>query len=237
MPSEFPRTGYIGSLKAGIFGCVEEDRMKDASADLGDNARERSNRAQRGEEVSVEGRKPAGSGERVAREGVPLWPAAVALLAVGALYAAVAAELTPGPRLLVPVLVALLVAALMSAHAEGRRRLARRFALALAAMVTVAMRHPVVDVLAHPTGRIVGGRTEGDFHMDALYAEAAKIGTVLEIDGDPSRIDLHDVHARAAIAAGCSLSVASDAHSVGGSRTSSTASAWRRGRGSHPSVC
>jgi hypothetical protein len=69
---------------------------------------------------------------------VPRWPAAAALLAVGALYAAVSTELTPGPQLLVPVLVALLVAALMSAHVGGRRRLARRFALALVALVTVA---------------------------------------------------------------------------------------------------
>ena len=70
---------------------------------------------------------------------MPRWPAAAALLAVGALYAAVSTELTPGPQLLVPVLVALLVAALMSAHVGGRRRLARRFALALVALVTVAV--------------------------------------------------------------------------------------------------
>ena len=86
----------------------------------------------------------------------------------------------------------------------------------LTAHALSAMRHPLVDVLAHPTGRIVGGRTGGDFDMDALYAEAAKTGTVLEIDSDPSRVDLRDEHARAAIAAGCSLSVDSDAHSVGG---------------------
>jgi DNA polymerase (family 10) len=86
----------------------------------------------------------------------------------------------------------------------------------LTARALSAMRHPLVDVLAHPTGRIVGGRSGGDFHMDALYEEAAKTGTVLEIDGDPSRMDLRDEHARAAIAAGCYLSVDSDAHSVGG---------------------
>jgi DNA polymerase (family X) len=86
----------------------------------------------------------------------------------------------------------------------------------LTARALSAMRHPLVDVLAHPTGRIIGGRTGGGFDMGALYAEAAKTGTVLEIDGDPSRMDLRDEHARAAIAAGCTLSVDSDAHSVGG---------------------
>jgi DNA polymerase (family 10) len=85
----------------------------------------------------------------------------------------------------------------------------------LTARALSAIRHSLVDVLAHPTGRIVGGRSGGDFDVDALYAEAAKTGTVLEIDGDPSRMDLRDEHARAAIAAGCSLSVDSDAHSVG----------------------
>jgi DNA polymerase (family 10) len=86
----------------------------------------------------------------------------------------------------------------------------------LTARALSAMRHPLVDMLAHPTGRIVGGRSGGDFDMDALYAEAAKTGTVLEIDGDPSRMDLRDEHARAAITAGCSLTVDSDAHSIVG---------------------
>jgi DNA polymerase (family X) len=86
----------------------------------------------------------------------------------------------------------------------------------LTARALSAIGHPLVDVLAHPTGRIVSGRSGGDFDMDALYAEAAKSGTVLEIDGDPSRMDLRDEHARLAIAAGCTLSVESDAHSVGG---------------------
>lgn len=79
-----------------------------------------------------------------------------------------------------------------------------------------AIRHPLVDVLAHPTGRIVGGRAGGDFNLDALYLEAARTGTVLEIDGAPERMDLRDVHARAAVAAGCTVSVDSDAHGVEG---------------------
>jgi len=52
--------------------------------------------------------------------------------------------------------------------------------------------------------------------MDILYAEAARTGTALEIDGDPARLDLRDTHARAAIAAGCTLSIDSDAHSAEG---------------------
>jgi DNA polymerase (family 10) len=102
----------------------------------------------------------------------------------------------------------LVVAAVHSGLRQDRERLTSR---ALA-----ALRHPLVDVLAHPTGRLLGGRAGGDFDLDALYAEAARTGTVLEIDGDPARLDLRDVHARAAVAAGCMLSIDSDAHTVEG---------------------
>ncbi len=102
----------------------------------------------------------------------------------------------------------IVVAAVHSGLRQGRERVTGR---ALA-----ALRHPLVDVLAHPTGRIVGGRPGGDFDLDALYAEAARTGTVLEIDGDPARLDLRDLHARAAVAAGCTLSVDSDAHAADG---------------------
>ncbi|CAA9574694.1 MAG: DNA polymerase X family [uncultured Thermomicrobiales bacterium] len=102
----------------------------------------------------------------------------------------------------------LVVAAVHSGLRQGRERVTER---ALA-----AIRHPLVDVLAHPTGRIVGGRAGGDFDLVALYAEAARTGTALEIDADPARLDLRDVHARAAVAAGCTLTVDSDAHVPGG---------------------
>ncbi len=87
-------------------------------------------------------RGPAGTGgarKPGTRQGVPRWPAAVALLAVGAVYAAVSNELTLGPRLMLPVVVALLVAVLMGAHVGRRPLLARRVALALVALVTVAV--------------------------------------------------------------------------------------------------
>ena len=102
----------------------------------------------------------------------------------------------------------LVVAAVHSGLRQGREKVTAR---ALA-----AIRHPLVDVLAHPTGRIVGGRPGGDFDMPALIAEAARTGTVLEIDADPGRLDLRADHAREAVAAGCLLSVDSDAHAVAG---------------------
>jgi DNA polymerase (family 10) len=102
----------------------------------------------------------------------------------------------------------LVVAAVHSGLRQDRERLTAR--------AVAALRHPLVDILAHPTGRMVGGRAGGDFDLDVLYAEAVKTGTALEIDGDPARLDLRDVHARAAIAAGCTLSIDSDAHAAEG---------------------
>lgn len=102
----------------------------------------------------------------------------------------------------------LVVAALHSSLGQERERLTER--------ALTAIRHPLVDILAHPTGRIVGGRPGGDFDMDRLYAEAAKTGTILEIDGEPGRMDLRDTHARAAVTASCTLSVDSDAHAPDG---------------------
>lgn len=100
------------------------------------------------------------------------------------------------------------IAAVHTSLRQGRDRLTER--------ALGAIGNPYVDVLAHPTGRLVGGRAGGDFDLEALYAEAAKTGTALEIDGDPARLDLRDVHARAAIAAGCAISIASDAHTTAG---------------------
>jgi DNA polymerase (family 10) len=102
----------------------------------------------------------------------------------------------------------LVIAAVHSNLRAGREKVTER--------AIAAMRHPLVDILAHPTGRIVGGRQGGDFDMDAIYAEAASTGTILEIDGDPARLDLRDIHARGALEAGCMLSIDSDAHSTEG---------------------
>jgi DNA polymerase (family 10) len=77
-----------------------------------------------------------------------------------------------------------------------------------------AMRHPLIDILAHPTGRVLGGRGAGDFDVERIIAAAVEMGTALEING--SRVDLNDVHSRAAMQAGCTIEVGSDAHSAEG---------------------
>ncbi|MDQ3856578.1 MAG: DNA polymerase/3'-5' exonuclease PolX [Chloroflexota bacterium] len=102
----------------------------------------------------------------------------------------------------------IVVASVHTGLRQGRERVTSR---ALA-----AVRHPLVDVLAHPTGRLVGRRAGGDFDMEALIAEALRTGTALEINSDPARLDLRDVDARPAAEAGCLLSIDSDAHSTEG---------------------
>jgi DNA polymerase (family X) len=74
------------------------------------------------------------------------------------------------------------------------------------------IRSPHVDVIAHPAGRMIGSRDDLDLDWDVVYAEAARTGTVLEMNGSPHRLDLAVERARRAISMGCVLSVDSDAH-------------------------
>jgi DNA polymerase (family X) len=74
-----------------------------------------------------------------------------------------------------------------------------------------AIEHPHVDVLAHPSGRIVNRRDPLPLDWPRLFEAAAKHRTALEINGSP-RLDLDDSLARAAGRAGARLTLASDAH-------------------------
>jgi DNA polymerase (family 10) len=75
-----------------------------------------------------------------------------------------------------------------------------------------AIHSPHVDIIAHPSGRMIQTRDDLDLDWDAVYAEAARTGTALEMNGSPHRLDLAVERARRAVAAGCILSIDSDAH-------------------------
>jgi DNA polymerase (family 10) len=84
----------------------------------------------------------------------------------------------------------------------------------LTARMMQAIHNPHVDIIAHPTGRLIGERPGGDFDMEAIFRAAAETGTALEINAHPARLDLHDVHARRAAELGVNLVISSDAHDV-----------------------
>ncbi len=75
-----------------------------------------------------------------------------------------------------------------------------------------AIEHPLVDAIGHPTGRLIERREPYAIDLDAVFAAAARAGTMLEINANPDRRDLSDVHARAAARAGVTLVIDSDAH-------------------------
>jgi DNA polymerase (family 10) len=85
---------------------------------------------------------------------------------------------------------------------------------AMTARMVTAIEHPMVDAIGHPTGRLIERRSPYGVDVDALIAAAARTGTMLEINANPDRRDLNEVHARAAAAAGVRLLIDSDAHRV-----------------------
>jgi DNA polymerase (family X) len=80
--------------------------------------------------------------------------------------------------------------------------------------VLEAMQNPYVDCIGHLTGRRIGKRPPRDVDVGRVIEGALETGTLLEINGQPDRLDLRDVHARAAKDAGLKLLVSSDAHEV-----------------------
>ena len=78
-----------------------------------------------------------------------------------------------------------------------------------------ALSHPSVDVLFHPTNRLIGKREGNPIDLPKIIATARANGKMLEIDGSPMRLDLDEVWARRAMEEGVTLMIDSDAHSTG----------------------
>ena len=89
---------------------------------------------------------------------------------------------------------------------------ARQDAKTLTRRCLQAIRHPLVNIVAHPANRIVGRRDGYALDFEAVFAAAAETGTALEVDGAPAHLDLEGDRAREAIAAGVTLSIDSDCH-------------------------
>ena len=75
-----------------------------------------------------------------------------------------------------------------------------------------AMDNPLVHILAHPTGRIIGERPPYEVDMEQLLRAAKERGCFVELNAHPDRLDLNDVHARMAGELGVKVAISTDAH-------------------------
>ena len=80
--------------------------------------------------------------------------------------------------------------------------------------VLEALDNPYVDCIGHLTGRRIRTRGPRDVHVERVIEKALEVGAFVEVNGQPDRLDLRDVHARAAKEAGLKLVLDSDAHEV-----------------------
>ena len=78
--------------------------------------------------------------------------------------------------------------------------------------VLAGIENKYVNIMAHPTGRLINEREPYEIDVDALIAGAGKTGIALELDAYPDRLDLRDIHCRAAKEAGVKIAIDTDAH-------------------------
>jgi DNA polymerase (family 10) len=100
----------------------------------------------------------------------------------------------------------LVVAAVHSRFKQPRAEMTRR--------ICRALENPYVNILAHPTGRLIGQREPYEVDLEQVFAAARRHGKALEINCYPERLDLNDVHARRARELGILLAVSTDTHAL-----------------------
>ena len=100
----------------------------------------------------------------------------------------------------------IVTAAVHSGLNQGEEQMTRR--------IIGAIENPNVDVLAHPTCRLLPDREPVAVDMEAVLQAAARTNTIVEINGMPSRLDLKDIHTYRARELGVKLVINTDAHST-----------------------
>ncbi|HXZ30458.1 MAG TPA: PHP domain-containing protein, partial [Dehalococcoidia bacterium] len=98
------------------------------------------------------------------------------------------------------------IAAVHSAMNQSEEKMTRR--------VITAIENPNVDMIAHPTCRLIGVREPVAIDLEAVFQAAAKYNKVMEISAMPDRLDLKDTHAFRARDLGVKLAIGTDAHSI-----------------------
>ncbi len=71
-----------------------------------------------------------------------------------------------------------------------------------------------IDILGHPTGRLIGQRNPYEVDLDKAFEAARSAGVCMEINSHPDRLDLSDIHCRRAKDAGVTMAIGTDAHSI-----------------------
>jgi DNA polymerase (family X) len=100
----------------------------------------------------------------------------------------------------------IVIAAVHSAMHQSEERMTRR--------IISAIENPDVDMIAHPTCRLIGGREPVNVDLEAVFQAAAKNNKIMEINAMPDRLDLKDIHAFRARDLGVKLAIGTDSHSV-----------------------
>ncbi len=100
----------------------------------------------------------------------------------------------------------IVIGAVHSALNQSEEKMTRR--------VLSAIEDPDVDIIAHPTCRLLGQREPVAIDLEAIFRAAVKYNKALEINAMPDRLDLNDVHAFRAREMGAKLAIETDAHSV-----------------------
>jgi DNA polymerase (family 10) len=105
----------------------------------------------------------------------------------------------------------IVIAAIHSGFKEPQNKITSRLCNAMA--------HPLVDILAHPTGRMLGRQETPNIDIEALIEAAVETHTCLEINSHILRLDLPDRYVKLAKALGISFALGSDAHTIQEMRT------------------
>lgn len=80
--------------------------------------------------------------------------------------------------------------------------------------IITAMKNPNVDIISHPTGRILKQRDEYQIDFDEILKAAKETNTILEVNSSPSRLDLKDINIRKAKRMGVKMIINTDAHRI-----------------------
>ncbi len=98
----------------------------------------------------------------------------------------------------------LVLAAVHSRFKQSKEEMTRR--------IIAALKNPYVNILVHPTGRLIGERAPYEVDLEAVLQAARAEGKAVEINASPQRLDLNDLHARRAKEMGVWIAIDTDTH-------------------------